>query len=201
MKRYKRLLEKAYELEGLLLLVLKKNTEVTEELQQLIGKKISELTMENLEKPEMTITGASIQSEESRIEITPHKVVNINENIDKRKEPAEKIEVKSDDSPYYNLDDEEDEYPAFRSERPNRNDRQSHKRRKLPVFSLNDRFLFMRELFDGDAAVFNTVLNRIATSADFEQAQDYLIGECGLNPEEQATDQRFLDIIRLYFKA
>ena len=129
----------------------------------------------------------------------------------------------AEDSTFYNLEDDEDDIPVrprqsfkkYGSDSANRNSRQygngfggrkegyhphdQGRKRKLPTFSLNDRFLFMREIFEGDASLFNTALNRIAAARSFEEAQDYLVGECGLNPDELDTDARFVAIIRDYF--
>lgn len=158
--RYKVLLEQAYELEGLLLLALKKE-EVSDQLSALIERKINEFGLR-----------------EEPIE-----------------EPAQEKAV--DSMSYYNIEDDDEEHrpqPERRRPRP-------EPRRGKPVFSLNDRFLFIREIFAGDAKTFNVVLNHIAGCSGFAEAEDYLMGEHGLNAEANETHARFIEVISDYFKS
>lgn len=68
-----------------------------------------------------------------------------------------------------------------------------------PAFCINDRFRFRRELFEGSDERFNDAMNKVAMMDDFDEAEEYFIGELGLDPEkEEVVD--FLEIIRNYFE-
>jgi len=62
------------------------------------------------------------------------------------------------------------------------------------LFSINDKFLFRRELFTGSQADFDDTLHRISGFSSLSQLQE-LIAEKGWN-EELPETARFLDIIR-----
>lgn len=68
-----------------------------------------------------------------------------------------------------------------------------------PVFSINDRFLYSRELFGGRVADFEAALKEVASMESFEEAEDYLTSEWGLDPESQ-TVADFLAVISNYFE-
>ena len=68
-----------------------------------------------------------------------------------------------------------------------------------PVFSINDRFLYSRELFGGRVADFEAALKEVATMESFEEAEEYLTSEWGLDPESQ-TVADFLAVISNYFE-
>lgn len=192
-EKYRTLLEKAYELEGLILLAMSKD-EMPEGLQELIERKVSELMEEEnakrsaeeqsqkLEIPEDDSLETKVSAEEDSAHDS-----SLEEDI------TYQVPAEEDDMPYYSLVDEEEERPSRRKPR-------LKEQKKLPVFSLNDRFLFIRELFEGDAAVFNEALNRIAACRNFDDAKEYLTKERGLNPDEREEDERFLGIIEAYFR-
>ena len=92
-------------------------------------------------------------------------------------------------------DDDEEEIPA----RPTRKSSSGSTMRKKPVFSLNDRFLFIRELFGGDASKFNMVVERSRSFENFKEAKDYLMREYLLDAEKE-TDGRFLQIVEDVYK-
>ena len=94
--------------------------------------------------------------------------------------------------PFYALTDDEDDSA---DEKPRRGERH---RRKKPVFSLNDRFLFIRELFGGDAKAFNVALNFLAEADSAEEAETYLRAR-GINPDDRETDARFMEVVRAYY--
>lgn len=71
-------------------------------------------------------------------------------------------------------------------------------KREKPKFCINDRFLFIRELFGGSAAEFDSAMEKVSMMGDFEEAEDFLIGERGLDPEnENVVD--LLEIMQQYF--
>lgn len=63
------------------------------------------------------------------------------------------------------------------------------------AFSLNDRFLYSRELFDGNMKMFDSSLNFIEGIDDFRMIEDYFYKEMELDPEN-ATVASFMEILR-----
>lgn len=198
-EKYKLLLNKTYELEGLLLLALGRDT-LPQNLESLIEQKRRDiLSLKLSDKPkrsniqEMSSNTIQEQSAPKPIEnhITEYRIE------EKETEPEDakpvKKEVEKITEPYYNLEDDEAE---TRPAPPKRKVFVHGKRR--PVFSLNDRFLFIRELFEGDASAFNRALDGILTTDSYQDAEDYLINEFKLDPEGE-TDSRFFEIIRSSF--
>lgn len=67
-----------------------------------------------------------------------------------------------------------------------------------PAFCINDRFRFRRELFDDSDTGFNSAMDLVATMDDYEEAEDYFIGELGWDIEKPEV-MDFMAIIRNYF--
>lgn len=67
------------------------------------------------------------------------------------------------------------------------------------AFSLNDRFLYARELFDGNMKMFDSTLEFIEGIEDYSIIEDYFYSELEWDPEnsEVAT---FMDILRPHFR-
>lgn len=69
---------------------------------------------------------------------------------------------------------------------------------RRPTFSINDRFLFIRELFGGDAKAFKQALNRLDTFGGYAAAEEYFVRDFGISPDDE-TGARFLEIISASF--
>ncbi|MBD5358470.1 MAG: hypothetical protein HDR88_16035 [Bacteroides sp.] len=67
------------------------------------------------------------------------------------------------------------------------------------VFSINDRYLFKRELFKNSDADFNNTLSMVAAMENYEEAEDYFLGELQWDPKKNEV-AAFLAIIKKYFK-
>lgn len=183
--RYRNILEKVYEVEGLLLLAMSKE-ETPEGLDDLIERRISELMAEEESKEEL-----NEELKEGTRE-TEH-------------EETEQEETIPEEPTFYALEDEEDNPHSYKRKKHERQSRHESRpregrTRKAPAFSLNDRYLFIREIFGGDATAFNAALERVARASDFSEAQAFLAGECGLRPDESETDARFIGAIEATFK-
>lgn len=185
-EKYRNMLDLAFELEGLLNLALSRE-ELPAELENLIDTKIRHLyaagfpevhPQELLEAPEK-----KTPAEEAQASKAPASGI--------ADAPASEV---SDvlPGPFYALTDDEDDSA---DEKPRRGERH---RRKKPVFSLNDRFLFIRELFGGDAKSFNVALNFLAEADSAEEAETYLRAR-GINPDDRETDARFMEVVRAYY--
>lgn len=221
-EQYKTLLDATYELEGLLTLALR-NENPDENLEKLVLEKAGRLSelLKNIggiqeayetqhgsvvEKPvEETVEAQEEEPLEEPVEVlvkepeAEHIEMQAEEPV---KEPLEEEAVKEAVpekeafESYYIIEDDEEERSERRIlRRHHRNERS----KKKPVFSLNDRFLFIRELFDGDASKFNMVTDRLGDFDDYDSAQDYLIREYNITPERE-TDERFLAIVEAFYK-
>lgn len=67
------------------------------------------------------------------------------------------------------------------------------------VFSINERYRFKKELFDNSDIDFNNTLALVASMEDYEEAEDYFINEEGFDRYQPAVGE-FLEIIKRYFK-
>lgn len=70
---------------------------------------------------------------------------------------------------------------------------------RKPAFCLNDRFRFRRELFGNSDAEFAAAMNQIAAMENYDEAEEYFIGQLGWDPENQEVTD-FMEIIRGYFE-
>lgn len=66
------------------------------------------------------------------------------------------------------------------------------------LFSLNDRFLFSRELFAGDMKMFDSTLKFIEGIRNFSDVEDYFYGDLEWDPENPVVAS-YLDILRPHF--
>ncbi|MDE5849410.1 MAG: hypothetical protein K2H38_04660 [Muribaculaceae bacterium] len=67
------------------------------------------------------------------------------------------------------------------------------------IFSLNDRFLYARELFNGNMKMFDSTLDHIEGISDFSIIEDYFYNELEWNPENSNVSA-FMDMLRPQFK-
>lgn len=64
---------------------------------------------------------------------------------------------------------------------------------------VNDRFRFARLLAKGDRAAFDNIMKEVASKNDFEEARDYLIDNCNLDPSDpDAVD--LLEIVQQFYE-
>lgn len=66
------------------------------------------------------------------------------------------------------------------------------------AFSINDRFRYIREIFDNDSAYFDETVKNLELLSNIDEVYDYLLGDMGLNHEDQ-TVKEFLSIIYNHF--
>ena len=67
------------------------------------------------------------------------------------------------------------------------------------VFSINEKFRFRRELFDNSDLDFNNTLALVASMEDYEEAESYFINEMMMNPSKPIV-QEFLKVLKRYFQ-
>ncbi|MDE6549520.1 MAG: hypothetical protein K2L22_11040 [Muribaculaceae bacterium] len=108
----------------------------------------------------------------------------------KEEAPIFRIEKKenNEDKPEIQLKKEEVVKPAFK------------RQTKLKsAFSLNDRFLYARELFEGNMKMFDSTLDFIDGIEEYSIIEDYFYGELEWDPEN-VTVASFMEILRPHFR-
>lgn len=69
----------------------------------------------------------------------------------------------------------------------------------MPKFTLNDKFLFRKELFDGDDSQFQETLATIASMGSRSDVEEYLYDDLCLDPSDEVVKQ-FVSIVCAQFK-
>lgn len=93
---------------------------------------------------------------------------------------------------------DEEEISAHREQYEEETPKRLNESRVRPIFTLNDKFLFTRELFGGDRQAFDSSLTKVAGMDRREDMEDYFLYELGWdrhNPEVK----RFLSIVSALF--
>lgn len=67
------------------------------------------------------------------------------------------------------------------------------------IFTLNDRFLYSKELFNNDIDSFDRALTAMASCENYDEAEEYFYSEWGLDPSEPVVED-FLLLVSKYFK-
>lgn len=195
------MLEKAIELEGLIRIV--KDGQPSAEIYTLILRKSEEIS--NWAEPfarktaidgTQTIYRNPTLNENAAI---PESAIKLEKEDDLRMEEAEAAEVEAvDDDIMLSFDDESDKS----QELPEAKDSVIHKetgqgvftatprektgaRNLKSAFSLNDRFLYSRELFDGDMKMFDSTLKQLEGIEDFNVVEDYFFNELDWDKDNQ----------------
>ena len=73
-------------------------------------------------------------------------------------------------------------------------------KREAPRFSINDRFLYIREIFGGDDKAFAREMDRLDEFDDYDEAEQYFLEEYSLDLEAPPV-QDFLAIIERYYQS
>ena len=110
--------------------------------------------------------------------------------------------VKEEFSHFYSIDEEEaPEKPdkSMGAQRvPGKPKAPLRRKKDRPAFSLNDRFLYTREIFKGDPDAFNRAIEKITTFSRYEDAESHFRQSLGLEPSKNETDKAFLKMIKSY---
>lgn len=169
------LLDKIYELEGLVHLALKRNDSI-EDFLRLITKKGSEV----------------------------NEICTKISNEDQKSQPQSFEETELYDLQEYTIDEELGHLEISQEEEKKtepiyiHDEENIHQKGKL-VFSINERFRFKSELFENSDAHFNNTLALVASMENFEEAEDFFLNEEGFDPSNPIVKE-FMDIIKRYFK-
>jgi len=201
MNQYSILLDKVYELEGLLhLAVNRDNPPAT--LDVLIRRKAVEITSEIAELPVSEVT----EADEPDIAYDSDPCI----DSDPSGEPApgdETDDIYDDDESYEEYDESDAEYVADTEDTDGEADDDSDGEpddKELPApkkfaFSINDRFRFRRTLFDNSDRKFNVAVASVSACHSYEDAEQMLVEDYGWNSEDiEVAD--FMRLVSNYFK-
>lgn len=180
--KLRELLDKIYELEGLVHLSIKR-TELHDDFVRLISIKGEEIY--NLCKG---LNNGLTEPDEVELmqdihEIRPYALEEYQLETDN--------ETIEEENLYTESDEENQESSNIVSE-------ENESRGKL-VFSINDKFRFRKELFGDSDVDFNNTLVLVASMENYDEAEDYFVNEQGWNTSKESVKE-FLDIIKRYFK-
>ncbi len=108
--------------------------------------------------------------------------------------PALVVETPDEDEPCIDADDEVDDAEAA-SDAPRA---ASNPAEILKAFTLNDKFLFRRELFGNDAEAFNDSLALIASMSTFHEVEEYVYYDLCFDRDSEEVAE-FMNILSNYF--
>lgn len=198
MEPLRELLDKIYELEGLVTLAIKRE-EGQNDLLRLIkrkGKEIGNMTSSLSQNDYLLDSDSDNGNMREPEEYNMENENDVNENFplsDILSHDDNKSEIISSDNYIlgeYNLDEKNRE--------TGQEDSSENTRGKL-VFSINERYRFKKDLFDNSDIAFNNSLALVASMENYEEAEDYFLNEIGMNNTDKSVNE-FLDIIRKYFR-
>lgn len=197
--KLRELLDKIYELEGLIHLSLKRE-DAYNDFVRLIKNKGNEVAQacENLQDNPKT---ESITEDESKQLYNNDSVETDSQeeedfsfeeySIDEEPENISEINQDEDSTDDYSDPDEDSKLlPKYEVETPTKG--------KL-VFSINERFRFKKALFQDSDVDFNNTLALVASMESYEEAEEYFLNEEGLMRNDPVVIE-FLEIIKRYFK-
>ena len=69
----------------------------------------------------------------------------------------------------------------------------------MAAFSINDRFLFQRELFDGDNTRFNDTIAKLQGMTSIEQVKEYVTNTLKWNADDEVVKE-FLRLVGMSFE-
>lgn len=182
----KRLQELAFELEGLIGLAVDRPD---------MEARLPELVRNKLRAMEVLLPSDTLPQFEDEIAVTdsePELVA----------EPEFEVEPEVEAVPELEVEPELEAEPEFEAEVEAEEKVEPDVPRvgesRAPVFSVNDRFRFIRELFGGSRDAFDGALTQIAACDSYDEAEEYVLSDLELDPELPAT-QEFLTLIARYF--
>lgn len=193
-----KMLEKAIEIEGLLRII--RDGQPQAETYTMLDKKVKELA-EGIE--------GILSQEES--EVIDREIAN--DKTTEKAEEEELTEEKSEESDMSDLsehaysdedddillatsEEEEIEEEAEETPKPKKEKRQV---KLKSAFSLNDRYLYARELFEGNMKMFDSTLEFLEGIEEYSIVEDYFYSELEWDPENRHVAS-FMDILRPYFR-
>ena len=206
MNQYESMLNLTFEIEGLISLLQKRDDEAVKEVKSLLDSKVkalyngiigyspSEAGEETL--PEDCVEEELVEVAEVTVEIpvTEYYPEETTEFVAESETITEVApEIVSDNEPV-DESDAKSETDPISTQAPI----SEPVKTKLPVFTINDKFRFRRELFSNSEADFVETLNVLGAMSSFEEAEDYLYNDlCWDSSSDEVAE--FMTIIKDYF--
>lgn len=179
-RKIQELLDRTYELEGLLHLALAREDDLPAQLPGLIYAKIAELN-------EYDEYDDSERSEKEVVPSVPEVSV---------EESEEDITVADDDVVAREVYVEDEMVGVVRAGIKSGSVYHKENRKTPCVFSLNDRFLYIRELFGGNAKAFDDAMDVLSTMSDMREAEEYFYDECDFKPDNHTVEEFMKSVAR-----
>ena len=205
------MLEKTLEIEGLIRIL--RDGSPSEETYSLLKKKITELS--TLSSALTSSSSAAVKKHSEDEAEIPQEALDQEIRDDVRMEEAESIEMKTWKKMYHSKPDDDDIILTLDEESPenvvndarnedaatahNDNIQTKGTSNIKSWFSLNDRFLYSRELFDGNMKTFDSTLKSIEGVKDFTVVEDYFYNELDWD-KENPTVKSFMEKLKAKIK-
>lgn len=173
LSKIKSMLSTCYELEGLLVLATQREESTPEEVYNMIRDKIALLAGEEDLSAKITdvedFEGVSASASEN------------SENENDMKEVSESTE--------YEQDELAGECDTHMSEVADYEDNSLNARVVFPKISINDRYLFVRELFDGSEKDFDDAIESISEMESATEVDDFLYNDLCFSEENPVVSE------------
>lgn len=210
----KDLKDKIYEIEGLLELAQLREDKIPEleplilgRIKSLLEEKGSEVGVAADRIADSLAADEDMLPMEDPAALEPTVVNSISELFEESEmksvsRPVEELEMQEISEPDDSLYSETADIKKPNVTEEKRHDNNEVKKHKLdkPAFCLNDRFRFKRELFGNSDAEFSSAMNMIAAMDNYDEAEEYFIGELEWDAENPEVVD-FMEIIKGYFEA
>lgn len=189
------LLPLCYEIEGLICLINQRNSDVPEGVYQMIKDKIKMLAEDvddlvSVKEPEIepAPVAEDIPLSETMPDVEPEMSTADEEAV------AESALLEEEEDA--DVAPQPEEEPAHEIEKPRKNSLDLPVISKFQVnyFSVNDRYRFSRELFNGDMAEMEETLDAISGLSSAEEVVDYLANDLCWDPDSE-TVKDFVAIV------
>ena len=212
------LLDEIYELEGLMLLALKRSESATDFLRLIkkkgkeIGKKCQALSLSETPTPfnpehqgkdkQKSNDFPSLSETRELSNLKDDSELNISESVSENMEE----DINSDFAfEEYTIDESNNGLTGLELQGKDEYDELSipstkeEKKRGRLIFSINDKFRFRKELFENSDVEFNNTLALIASMDSYEEAEEYFLNEEGFDKSNPVV-RDFLNIVKKYFQ-
>lgn len=202
-EKYNSLLQKAYELEGLLHLALARD-EMPRGLESMISRKADEICRCLNRKKHQTPGYQKIESDENHDEGVLRFYALHEEDDDEKSTKGNIADKKEGKKLREEIREEQGGGNKAAADKTGKTENKDKGRmpnipaRRKPKYSLNDKFLYTRELFKGDAGAFNKAIDKISASANVEEAEKYLRDRLHITPEGGETAEAFVNMVRKF---
>ncbi|MDE6018756.1 MAG: hypothetical protein K2G85_08085 [Muribaculaceae bacterium] len=193
-----KMIDKALEIEGLLRII--RDGDPSPEALDLLCAKTEELFKESLTLKDEKGVSASLERHKEKPNEKPEETNE--ETLSNKYQEEDDILLSFDieEEPAVQAEIEMTEIQAQIEDFNTQSDRKPNKNVKLKsAFTLNDRFLYSRELFDGNMKMFDSTLEFLEGIEDYSIIEDYFYSELEWDPENIHV-ATFMDILRPYFR-